>query len=65
MGRSVSSAEFIEDVNEDPVVIVDGLTKVSALIIWQGQAQPHMGDHVRMTMHLEELLRSRHCTGVG
>ena len=27
-GRSVSSAEFIDNVNQDPVVIVNGLTKV-------------------------------------
>jgi aspartate/methionine/tyrosine aminotransferase len=26
-GRPVSAAEFVEDVNEDPVVLVDGLTK--------------------------------------
>ena len=28
LGRSVSSAEFVDDVNEDSIVIVDGLTKV-------------------------------------
>ncbi|PWN53857.1 PLP-dependent transferase [Violaceomyces palustris] len=27
LGRAVSSAEYIEDVNETPVVIIDGLTK--------------------------------------
>ncbi|MCO4743220.1 MAG: pyridoxal phosphate-dependent aminotransferase [Proteobacteria bacterium] len=27
LGRTVSAAEHVEDVNEDPVVIVDGLTK--------------------------------------
>ena len=27
-GRSISSAEYVEDVNSDSVVIVDGLTKV-------------------------------------
>lgn len=26
-GRGVSAAEFVDDVNEDPVVIIDGLTK--------------------------------------
>lgn len=30
LGRSVSSAEFVDDVNEDSIVIVDGLTKVRA-----------------------------------
>ncbi|THH19479.1 hypothetical protein EW146_g1708 [Bondarzewia mesenterica] len=29
LGKSVSSAEYIEDVNTDSVVIIDGLTKVS------------------------------------
>jgi hypothetical protein len=28
MGKSLSSAEYVEDVNGDSVVIVDGLTKV-------------------------------------
>lgn len=28
-GKSVSSAEYIEDVDNDSVVIIDGLTKVS------------------------------------
>lgn len=27
-GKCVSSAEYIDDVNEDSVVIIDGLTKV-------------------------------------
>jgi hypothetical protein len=27
-GKSISSAEYVEDVNSDAVVIVDGLTKV-------------------------------------
>jgi hypothetical protein len=27
-GKSISSAEYVEDVNSDSVVIVDGLTKV-------------------------------------
>jgi aspartate/methionine/tyrosine aminotransferase len=27
-GKSISSAEFIEDVNQDATIIVDGLTKV-------------------------------------
>ena len=30
-GKSISSAEFIDNVNQDPVVIVNGLTKVSSL----------------------------------
>lgn len=30
-GRSISSAEYVEDVNSDSVVIVDGLTKVLLL----------------------------------
>jgi len=34
-GRSVSSAEFIEDVNEDSVVIIDGLTKNWRLPGWR------------------------------
>lgn len=33
LGRSVSSAEFVDDVNEDSIVIVDGLTKVRASCI--------------------------------
>lgn len=28
-GKSVSSAEYIDNVNDDAVIIVDGLTKVS------------------------------------
>jgi flagellar biosynthesis/type III secretory pathway ATPase len=28
MGKPTSSAEYVEDVNSDSVVIVDGLTKV-------------------------------------
>ena len=28
-GKSVSSAAYIDDVNEDSIIIVDGLTKVS------------------------------------
>lgn len=28
IGKSISSAEYVEDVNSDSVVIVDGLTKV-------------------------------------
>lgn len=28
IGKSVSSAEYVEDVNSDSVVIIDGLTKV-------------------------------------
>ena len=31
-GKSISSAEFIDNVNQDPVVIVNGLTKVSLLV---------------------------------
>jgi len=31
LGKAVSSAEYIEDVNQDAVVIVDGLTKVWGL----------------------------------
>ncbi|TFY51459.1 hypothetical protein EVJ58_g10552 [Rhodofomes roseus] len=34
-GKSVSSAEFIEDVNQDPVVIIDGLTKNWRLPGWR------------------------------
>lgn len=34
-GKSVSSAEFIQDVNQDPVVIVDGLTKNWRLPGWR------------------------------
>lgn len=34
LGRSVSSAEFVDDVNEDSIVIVDGLTKVRTLLIF-------------------------------
>ncbi|EPS99039.1 hypothetical protein FOMPIDRAFT_1125403 [Fomitopsis schrenkii] len=34
-GMSVSSAEFIEDVNSDPIVIVDGLTKNWRLPGWR------------------------------
>jgi hypothetical protein len=30
-GKSISSAEYVEDVNSDSVVIVDGLTKVLLL----------------------------------
>ncbi|KIY47842.1 PLP-dependent transferase [Fistulina hepatica ATCC 64428] len=32
-GKSVSSAEFIEDVNQDSVIIVDGMTKASIRIV--------------------------------
>ena len=28
IGKSISSAEYVEDVNSDSVIIVDGLTKV-------------------------------------
>jgi hypothetical protein len=28
IGKSISSAEYVKDVNSDSVVIVDGLTKV-------------------------------------
>ena len=28
MGKSISAAEYVDDVNKDSVVIVDGLTKV-------------------------------------
>lgn len=34
-GRSVSSAEFIDDVNEDSIIIVDGLTKNWRLPGWR------------------------------
>ncbi|KZT09777.1 aminotransferase [Laetiporus sulphureus 93-53] len=34
-GKSISSAEFIDDVNSDPVVIVDGLTKNWRLPGWR------------------------------
>jgi len=34
-GNCVSSAEYIEDVNEDPVIIVDGLTKNWRLPGWR------------------------------
>lgn len=34
-GESVSSAEFIEDVNTDPIIIVDGLTKNFRLPGWR------------------------------
>jgi len=33
LGKSVSSAEYVEDVNSDCVVIVDGLTKVPLQLI--------------------------------
>lgn len=32
-GKSVSSAEYIEDVNNDSVIIIDGLTKVSSITV--------------------------------
>merc|ERR1712227_797527 len=35
MGRSVSSAEFVEDVDCDPIIIVDGLTKNWRLPGWR------------------------------
>ena len=34
-GKSVSAAEFVEDVNSDPVIIVDGLTKNWRLPGWR------------------------------
>jgi len=34
-GKSVSSAEFIDDVNQDPIVIIDGLTKNWRLPGWR------------------------------
>ncbi len=33
LGQSISSAEFIDNVNQDPVVIVNGLTKVSQKVM--------------------------------
>lgn len=30
-GKSISSAEYVDDVNTDPVVIIDGLTKVKSV----------------------------------
>ncbi|EEB92391.1 hypothetical protein MPER_09108, partial [Moniliophthora perniciosa FA553] len=39
-GKSVSSAEYIEDVNEDAVVIVDGLTKVPRSFLDGGANHP-------------------------
>ncbi|KAH6918447.1 aminotransferase [Coprinopsis sp. MPI-PUGE-AT-0042] len=35
IGKSISSAEYVEDVNEDPVVIIDGLTKNWRLPGWR------------------------------
>ncbi|KAK0496845.1 pyridoxal phosphate-dependent transferase [Armillaria luteobubalina] len=35
LGKSISSAEYIQDVNEDPIVIVDGLTKNWRLPGWR------------------------------
>ncbi|TFK30053.1 aminotransferase [Coprinopsis marcescibilis] len=35
IGKSISSAKYIEDVNEEPVVIVDGLTKNWRLPGWR------------------------------
>jgi len=29
-GKSISSAEYVDDVDKDPVVIIDGLTKVES-----------------------------------
>lgn len=34
-GKSVSSAEYVDDVNQDPVIIVDGLTKNWRLPGWR------------------------------
>jgi aspartate/methionine/tyrosine aminotransferase len=34
-GKSISSAEYIDDVNEDPVIIIDGLTKNFRLPGWR------------------------------
>jgi aspartate/methionine/tyrosine aminotransferase len=34
-GQSVSGAEFVEDVNEDPVILIDGLTKNFRLPGWR------------------------------
>ncbi|KDQ61219.1 hypothetical protein JAAARDRAFT_575519 [Jaapia argillacea MUCL 33604] len=34
-GRSISSAEFIQDVDEDPIIIIDGLTKNWRLPGWR------------------------------
>jgi aspartate/methionine/tyrosine aminotransferase len=34
-GRTVSAAEYVEDVNKDPVIIVDGLTKSWRLPGWR------------------------------
>ncbi|KAL0061454.1 hypothetical protein AAF712_011677 [Marasmius tenuissimus] len=45
-GKSVSSAEFIEDVDTDAVVIVDGLTKVSLQKHFK-----HKRDHVLKRLH--------------
>lgn len=35
MGKSVSAAAYVEDINEDPVVIIDGLTKNWRLPGWR------------------------------
>ncbi|KAK4689150.1 hypothetical protein P7C73_g960, partial [Tremellales sp. Uapishka_1] len=35
LGKSISGAEFVEDVNEDPVVIINGLTKGFRLPGWR------------------------------
>lgn len=32
-GKSISSAEYVDDVNTDPVVIIDGLTKVGRVTV--------------------------------
>ena len=32
-GKSISSAEFVDNVNVDPVVIVNGLTKVRLCLL--------------------------------
>ena len=47
-GRSISSAEYIEDVNSDSVVIVDGLTKVLLL-----HSFLHHDERLRLIIRIE------------
>ena len=63
-GKTVSSAEYVEDVNTDPIIIVDGLTKNWRCPGWRSMPPlnlipppPHTHTH---TPFLVSLLRA--CT---
>jgi hypothetical protein len=40
LGCSLSGASYVEDVNEDPVVIINGLTKGFRCVLWRDFTLP-------------------------